>query len=541
MATDIDVIVVGSGPSGALCAMRLVEKGVRVKMLDVGNCDNKYSDLIPDESFDTIRRNDSGQSRYFLGDNLEGLPKGNVRVGAQLTPPRQFVIQDVDRYLAYSGSGFDPMQSLALGGLGAAWGGACFTYTRKELEDVGIYTDGFGRHYNEVARAIGISGTSEDDISENCFSGLEDPQMPSIVDANAKKLLSIYHSRRDFFKRRGLKLGRTPLALLTQKRQGREANPYFDMDFWSESRRSIFRPQYLIEDLEKEHNFQLNTGQLALSFEDLGERGVNVRYRDLSNGCIRNIVAQRLVLAAGAINTARIALNSFELPGYSVPLLCNPYTYIPCLFWRRLGGKSSDRRHSLSQLCTIYHPSFLPDQLIAQIYSYRSLLLFKLVKEMPLPPWAGLLVARLLVQSLVIMGVHHVDKPGNSKMLSIRSIERSSLPEVEFAYQRTKAEEMVRFQAELALKRLVMRLGLLPLGQIDPGPASSIHYAGTIPSSANENSRWGTSTNGYIYRAPNVFVADSASWRFLPAKGLTFTLMANAIRVAEQVLLALRR
>jgi hypothetical protein len=31
-----------------------------------------------------------------------------------------------------------------------------------------------------------------------------------------------------------------------------------------------------------------------------------------------------------------------------------------------------------------------------------------------------------------------------------------------------------------------------------------------------------------------VFVADASTWRFLPAKGLTLTLMANARRIARQ-------
>jgi hypothetical protein len=36
-------------------------------------------------------------------------------------------------------------------------------------------------------------------------------------------------------------------------------------------------------------------------------------------------------------------------------------------------------------------------------------------------------------------------------------------------------------------------------------------------------------------------VGDSSTWRHLPAKGLTFTLMANAIRVAEHLLRDLGR
>ena len=46
--------------------------------------------------------------------------------------------------------------------------------------------------------------------------------------------------------------------------------------------------------------------------------------------------------------------------------------------------------------------------------------------------------------------------------------------------------------------------------------------------------------DGRLWAAPRVYVGDSAGWRFLPAKGLTYTIMANARRVAEHLLRDLR-
>jgi hypothetical protein len=68
---------------------------------------------------------------------------------------------------------------------------------------------------------------------------------------------------------------------------------------------------------------------------------------------------------------------------------------------------------------------------------------------------------------------------------------------------------------------------------VDPGPAGSIHYAGTIPADNPINPLVRTLPDGTIEGLPNVFAGDSSSWNSLPAKGLSFTLAANAIRVAE--------
>lgn len=536
MPPPVDVAIVGSGPSGALAALKLVERGRNVLLLDVGNDDDRYRNLIPDEPFSQLRRSDPEQRRYFLGDRLEGIPRGSVRVGAQLTPPRQFVTLGVDEHLPVSGRGFDPMQSLALGGLGAAWGAASFTYSRCELERVGIYEPGFNRYYEEVSQAIGISADPEDDSSRDCFSGVAH-HLPALdLDSVATCMRSRYLARRESFLRDGFSLGRTPLAVLSRDFAGRRANPYFDMDFWSESRRSVFRPRYLVENLMKRPNFRLERGRLVTRFEDEGPRGVAIRCRDLGRGTTTSFRARRLLLCAGAINSARIALNSLGLVERRVPVLCNPYTYVPCVCWPILGREVADRRHSLSQLVAIYRPEEAADDVVtAQFYSYRSLLLFKLVKEIPLPPWAGLLIARLLVNSLVIVGIHHSDSPAPKKNMRLLASEEDVLSELRFDYAASPEEEVTLRRREQRLLRQFVRLGLIPLSQLRPGAASSIHYAGMTPIASGGSEEWGAKPSGQLLRASNVFIGDSATWRYLPSKGLTFTQMANALRVAEWV------
>ena len=536
MAHDADVVVVGSGPSGALAAATLVDAGHRVRLIDVGHDEDRYRSLVPDLPFSEIRRRDPGQRRYFLGDDLEGVPSEEVRVGAQLTPPRQFVTRDAERLLPVRGEAFEPMQSLALGGLGATWGAASFTYTPAELRRIGVPETDFKRHYDAVARRVGISGALEDDSSKNCFADLTDPLPPLEIDSVSRALWRRYQRRRDAFLERGLSLGRTPLAILSRDRGDRRANPYHDMDFWAESRRSVFRPRYLIEELEKRPNFSLHTGRLALGFECRGDAGVRVRCRVLHSGETELFSARRLVLCAGAINSARLALHSLARVNVPVPILCNPYRYIPCVCLPMLGRAADDRRHSLSQLVAIYRPPDAPDDVVSvQFYGYRSLLLFKLVKEIPLPAWAGLQIARILASSLIVAGLHHSDAPSATKTLRIGPAGADALPEIRFDYAASDDERVRRIERERAILGLLFRLSLVPFSRIDPGAASSIHYAGTLPVGAAGGAACGTTPEGRLLDTRSVYVADSSSWTHLPAKGLTFTLMANAVRVAEHV------
>jgi choline dehydrogenase-like flavoprotein len=81
------------------------------------------------------------------------------------------------------------------------------------------------------------------------------------------------------------------------------------------------------------------------------------------------------------------------------------------------------------------------------------------------------------------------------------------------------------------VRSALRQLGCYPIKRMDPGFGSSIHYAGTVPFSAEE--RTGTThPGGRLHGTRNVFIADGSGFNYLPAKGVTFTLMANAHAVA---------
>ncbi len=527
-----DVIVLGSGPAGAIAAAELLEQGRSVHLVHLGHDDTIYRDLIPDAPFSTVRRDVADQSLWWLGADDEGIPTGKVRIGSQLTPPRQFTVRDTATELPVHGDSFEPMQSLALGGLGAAWGAAAYTYTADELAACGLPPQGFAGHYAAVAERIGVSGSHDDDTAGACSGQLRALQPPLDLDSNAQALLSAYRARGTA---KRMRLGRMPLAILSQDLGDRRANPYFDMDFWSDVRKSIYRPRYTIEQLRTRAGFVETRGVLAVGFDE-GQDGL-VRLHgvlpDQGHGRVE-FAARRLVVCAGALNSARLVLAARAQTDLRAPLLCNPYTYMPCLQLRRLGRPAQDRRHSMAQLTGLYAPPDAPDDLVSlQFYSYRSLLAFKLVKELPLHPWVGLQVVRLLMESLVIVGVHHSDAPTADNWLGVaRPLGERAWP-LRVHYQPPRQWVERRQQRERAIVAELWRLGCIGGARLRPGHASSIHYAGTIPhlSPGSEN-RHGLDPHGRLLGTRGVYVADSAGWGHLPAKGLTLTIMANARRIA---------
>jgi choline dehydrogenase-like flavoprotein len=90
--------------------------------------------------------------------------------------------------------------------------------------------------------------------------------------------------------------------------------------------------------------------------------------------------------------------------------------------------------------------------------------------------------------------------------------------------------------AERRLIRAFRRIGYFSAAALCQYPAmgSSLHYAGTLPMKTNAGC-YQTGADGRLYGTKAVYVADGACFSALPAKNLTFTIMANALRIARKV------
>ena len=78
--------------------------------------------------------------------------EGGVKVGAQLTPPRKFIMHGIDRWIPLESSTFSPMESLAYGGLGNGWGLGCFVFSGPELEKAGLDHGKMKTAYEVISR-----------------------------------------------------------------------------------------------------------------------------------------------------------------------------------------------------------------------------------------------------------------------------------------------------------------------------------------------------------------------------------------------------
>ncbi len=528
----IDYIIVGSGCTGAMAAETLSESGKRILVIDVGI--ESKANIDSARNFIEKRFTDTQQSDFFLGHEFEALSENTHPNMPQQMAQRKFMTDFTDKLLKVESDNFYPVESLALGGLGNGWGLGSCVFSENELKKVGLSPTKMNEAYRTVADRIGVSGENNDDASLYCHNNKFDLQPTMRLNDVASSLYERYLKKREYFHQKNCYIGRPALALLTQNQGERQAYSYKDLDFYTNDSRSAYRPVLTIENLIKKGKIEYQKGWLALRFYEEKDYSVLECIHVESNEK-KVFYALKLILAAGTLGTARLVMRSLGQK-VKLPILCNAYTYLPMVYLPFIGKKNTEQMSGLAQLSMFFDKNNEHSQVaMASIYNYRSLLNFRILKQMPFNYADGMKFLQLLLPSLFIVGIFHPADYQAQNFIQIKpsdSLTGDALL-TNYTFEGNEANDILT--TEKLFSKAFFQLKCLILKKIRTTTGASIHYSGTLPFSEND-AMYHLSPEGKLYGTNNVFVADGSGFRFLSGKGLTLSLMANAHLVAKNVL-----
>ena len=154
---------------------------------------------------------------------------------------------------------------------------------------------------------------------------------------------------------------------------------------------------------------------------------------------------------------------------------------------------------------------------------------------MPLDWKTASFLGRNLHAAMGVVNINYSDTRREGNIVSIKpgSTDDTSILQI---YYSPPAGEKKKIAASLKrVKKFFSALGaIVPPGQAHIRPmGASVHYSGTLPMSKEPKPRT-LSPNCKSHDFENLYIVDGTSFPFLPAKNLTFTLMANAARVADK-------
>ncbi|MFT5465586.1 MAG: choline dehydrogenase-like flavoprotein [Verrucomicrobiales bacterium] len=522
-----DVVVVGSGASGVHFALTLLKKGRKVTMLDVGH--RPPEPLNPDQTIPELKSSLPDPAGYFLGDEFQSV----VFPGAEnyyAQPPSKDYVFETAGAPQPKREGFEPLLSYAQGGLGQAWTGGSYPFNEEELAEFPFGFEEIRPFYDEVGRRIGVVGDPNDDLA--AFTPTHDGLMPALdLDEHGKKLSAEYaRQRRDLNEQLLWYLGRSRVAVLSRDFRGRKACSYLGRCMWGCPTGAFYTPSLTLAECQEFENFTYRPGLRVSHFE------VD------SSGAVSGVVAgdevieaEKVVLATGALTTSHLYLESWrraadeviQLPG----LLDNRQLFIPFLNLRMLGKRYDPKSYQYHQLAFAFRDPDPRNYVHGQITSLTTAMVHPVIQNLPVDLRAGTKVFKNLHAALGLANAMLADYRRPDCYATLDETGRLVLH-----YETAPNED---FQIRDTLERMQAALGKIGcvappnMTQIRP-IGGSVHYAGTLPMIAESDDPHTTTTQCESRAFKNLFVVDGATFPFLPAKQYTFTLMANAVRVASE-------
>jgi choline dehydrogenase-like flavoprotein len=532
------VLVVGSGASGVHFALTVLKKGYDVTMVDVGY--EHHTHVMPEANFETLKERLPDPVAYFLGNRFDGVLLPDLEREYYGIPPHKQYIFDVPRDFGFSATGFAPLFSFAQGGLAEAWTAGCYPFNGDELAEFPFGYQDIGPHYGEVAHRIGVSGTA-DDLAP--FMPLHDHLLePLRLDAHSRVLLEAYaRNRRRLNEELGCYLGLTRVATLSRDRSDRKACAYLGRCLWGCPVGALYTPFQTLLECRQYPNFTYLGGVRAQYFTVDG-RGCAIALvvTPVDGGPARALAADRIVLAAGTLSSSRIVLRSvYEATGRTIQLhglMDNRQLLIPFLNVRMLGrGVRTDsyQYHLLGIRMKMGAPA---ESIHGQITTLKAALMHPIIQRLPFDLRTATVIARATHAALGVVNVNLHDTRRPENFVTLIPEKSGSLPERLAIRYAPPSHETERIQRTIRrVKRVLWALGcIVPPGMLHVRPmGASVHYAGTLPMT-REPTPWTTDALCRSRDFENVYLVDGSTFPFLPAKNITFTLMANAVRVAER-------
>lgn len=530
------VVIVGSGPSGVHFALTLLRKNYTVTMIDVGY--SKPLAIRPEDSFDALKKNLEDPAAYFLGETFDGVLLPDVKKEYYGIPPNKGYVFQSPRGFGYRSSGFAPMISFAQGGLAEVWTGGCYPFNDGELKDFPFDYSAIEPYYNEVARRIGISGT-QDDLTR--FFPWHDYLLePLELDRHSSLLLETYRKHHDMLNDRlGCYLGRTRIATLSRDGDARQRCTYLGRCLWGCPRNSLYTASQTLAECQQFPNFTYRPGLRVSHFKFTpGNRITSIVAEPAEGGEPCEIPADKLVLAAGALCSSKILLDSIHRDTGKVVqlsgLMDNRQVLVPFVNLRLIGRSVNLESYQYHQLGIGIEGGDPRTYVHGLVTTLKTALLHPIIQNLPCDLRTAMFLVRNTHCSLGIINVNFHDTRREENYVTIEPDRHTGQTRLLIHYVPAVEQKTQMARALGILKKALWRLGcVVPPGMVHIRPmGASAHYAGTVPMSP-EPRPLTTSSCCQSHDFGNLFLADGATFPFLPAKNITFTLMANAIRIAD--------
>ena len=537
------ILIIGSGASGVHFTLSLLKKGYHVIMLDVGWEKPKSTYLL--DPWSSFKENLPDPVDYFLGKTFDSVVYPEVK-GEYYTkyygfPPSKSHVFSQPKNFHYAPQGFVPLISFAQGGLAEAWTGGAYPFNEDDLREYPFQYAEIEACYAEVARRIGLIGVN-DDMAR--FFPLHDNLLPPLnLDLNSQLLVHEYERQKQAIQQTlGGYLGRSRVTTQSVDTEERKGCWYCGRCLWGCPTESLYTPSITLRECKKYSTFEYRSGMLVKHFRFDPERRISgVIAESIHDHCIYEFTADRYALAAGTLSSTKIFMESiYQATGEIVKLtglMDNRQILVPFINLNMIGKAYNPNSYQYHQLAVGLESKTRPDEYIhGQITTLKTALVHPVIQNLPMDLQTSSVVFRNLRAGLGVVNLNLFDRRRDTNYVTLQPGVADNGNVLIIHYSPAEGEKQLIDQAISRTKKLLWKLKcVVPPGMVHVRPmGASVHYSGLLPMSGDRKP-YHTDRNCRSYDFENLYIIDGSTMPFLPAKNITFTLMANAVRVANNM------
>ncbi|BCA94973.1 hypothetical protein TUM19329_13340 [Legionella antarctica] len=520
------IAIIGSGLAAVSAAKALIKRGVKPVILD-------YGDTLPSDVQTIVERMSKIESHLWSNTDKEKI-SANTTIGNKEDLPKKLAFSS-DFFYGSINKLFNnvvqknnplPPFSLAYGGFANGWGGAALPADDCDLQSWPITSNDLQAYYEETL--VDVPFSAVDDGLTHHFPLHSAHYNPLKLTPGNKALLSAFKKKANALEQMNAVAGQARLLTQAAKKDTSSCK-YCGYCMSGCVYDSIYKPTNDLEDLIHKNLVEYRAGIFVDSLTEKKDY-VSVHYTN-KNKQQGTLNFKRVLVAAGAIGSTRIILQSKNRYDTEVPLLTTGSFIAPLL---KLKGHKLDWPNSNTQP-GIFLEYKVPDLSMhwvhVQLSTPNELVLQKLnllhQKNTVFYKFKKYAAEHLFIAQCNMHSNHGV---GHTLKLQKNNLLTSQYKDTEHAHQAVRL-------ARKGLSRIARRVRchvLSPFVQSGVG-FSSNHLGGSLPMKHQPEEETDTNVLGNPKGWTRIHVIDSSIFPTIPGTTIGLLAMANAKRIVSHL------
>lgn len=417
----------------------------------------------------------------------------------------------------------------AYGGFSNVWGAQLMPFSRATFDRWPVSMVEMEPHYRTALTEMTLAG-DEDDLAELFPLLVPAHRLPPEAE-RTERVLRRYRAHRALVRSHGITLGRARLAFKADEctRCGlcMTGCPY----------ELIYSSSHTFDRLRAEKRINYRSGLLALRLDEV-DGMPQVVVREARTGGLERLSADRIFVACGGIGTTRLVLGSldrFDRPAY---LQESVQFVLPAVSRRPVGDPRKARNFTLNQFNLLYDATGEGVDLCQiHFYEYNPAFLSSLPSVLRRQGADGALSAVLRRISVGLGYVPGWAAPRVKVVAHRRAGGADELPGLEVGREGDDTWPPMLHQLVRAMLKVAPALDLWPVVPMVSvsAAAKSYHFGAAFPHDRARGTDV-TDRTGRLAAWDRIHLVDASVFPDVPATTFTLTIMANAHRIASEVL-----